>query len=131
MLTIWSEHAVKTGQVDSWFGHQGRQPGNEIQRFEDHMSSPIAEWGFQLIAHLTGGRQGETLFSNGRPGDVATQPLQLFALMGVGSHPGIQAEAVEFGNAGFIAWWFRLGRDGLQGEHFAALLRADGDPVGN
>ncbi len=40
-------------------------------------------------------------------------------------------EAVEFGDTGVIACWFRLWRDGLQGEHFAAPLRADGHSVGH
>ena len=28
----WRQYAVETGQIDSWLWHQGRQPGNEIQR---------------------------------------------------------------------------------------------------
>lgn len=131
MFAIGSEHAVESSQIDTGFGHQGRQPGNEVQRLEDHMSSPIAERSLELVAHLAVGSQRQAFFCNGRPGDVATQAFQLLALMGLGRHPGMQAEAIKFGNAGLIACWFRLGREGLQGKHFAALLRADRDPVGN
>ncbi len=35
------EYTVKSGEVDSWPGHQGRQPGNEIQRLEDYVSSAV------------------------------------------------------------------------------------------
>ena len=29
------------GEIDSGFGHQGGQPGNEIHRLEDHMSGAV------------------------------------------------------------------------------------------
>lgn len=89
MFAIGSEHAVESSQIDTGFGHQGSQPGNEIQRFEDHMSSPIAERSLEFVAHLASGCQGEALFCNGRPGDVATEPLQLFALISVGGHASV------------------------------------------
>ena len=73
ILAIWRKHTVEAGEVDPWLRHQGCQPRNEVQRLEDYMSSPIAKWGLELVAHLAGGRYGETLFCNGRPGDVATE----------------------------------------------------------
>ncbi len=41
MLAIGCEYTVISGEVDSWLGHQGRQPGNEIQRLEDYVSSAV------------------------------------------------------------------------------------------
>lgn len=70
-----------------------------------------------------------TLFGNGRPGDIATQPLQLFTLMSLGGHPGMQAETIEFGHSGIVLRGFRFWWDGLQGEYLAAFLRADGHSV--
>ena len=34
ILAIGRKHPVKAGKMDSWFGYQGGQPGDEIQWFE-------------------------------------------------------------------------------------------------
>ena len=52
MLAVGCKHAVKPGEVASWFGYQRCQPCHEVQRFEDHMGSAVATGCFQLIAHL-------------------------------------------------------------------------------
>jgi len=102
VLAVWRKDPVEASEVDSGFWHQGGQPGNEVNWFKYHMGSAITVGRLELIAHLAGGRQGKAFYCNGGPGDVATQPLQLFTLMAVGSHPGMQAEAIEFGHSGVV-----------------------------
>ena len=47
------QDAMVAGEVDSWFGYQGGQPGDEIHRFEDDVSRTITIRGFQFIANPT------------------------------------------------------------------------------
>jgi len=93
---------METGEVDSRFGNRGRESGDEIQRLEDHMSSAVAEWGLQLVAHFTSGGDRQTMLGDGRPGDVATQPFNLISLVGSGGHPGMETEAVEVRHPGWL-----------------------------
>ena len=46
------EYAMETGQVNSWFWHQGNQPGYKIQWLEYHMGGAIAPRCIQLITDL-------------------------------------------------------------------------------
>ena len=55
-------------------------------------------------------------------GDVATQPLNLIALVGSGGHPGMETEAGQFSHTCRARWQVRLRGNGLQAEHLAALL---------
>ena len=41
MFAVRCEHTVKAGEVDAGFGHQGGQPGNEIQRLKDDVRGAI------------------------------------------------------------------------------------------
>lgn len=68
--------------------------GNEVQWLKDHMGGAVSERCFELIAHLASGRQGETLFGNSGTSNLATEPFQLFTLMGVGGNPGVQTESI-------------------------------------
>ena len=49
---------------------------------------------FQLIAHLAAVRLATALFRYRRPADVATQPFQLVAFLGLGRHPGMQRDKI-------------------------------------
>ena len=62
MFAVRGKHTVESGQIDSGFGHQGRQFGNEVHRLEDDVGRAIPIRGFQLIANLALSRQGQTLF---------------------------------------------------------------------
>ncbi len=31
MFAVWGEHTMEAGNVDSWLGHQGGQPGDKIK----------------------------------------------------------------------------------------------------
>lgn len=89
MLAIWSENAVEAGEVYPRLWYQGSQSGDKVQRLENNMGGAVAKWRLQFITHLAGGCQGEASFRNGGSSYVATEPLQLFALMSVGSHASV------------------------------------------
>ncbi len=57
MFAVRGEYTVKPRQVDSGFGYQGRQSGNEIHRLEDDVGRAIPIRGFQLIPNLALSRQ--------------------------------------------------------------------------
>ena len=83
------EHPVEAGEIDPGLRHQGSQSGNKIKRLENHMGGAVSERGLEFITYFAGRRHGETLFGNGGPGDISTEPFQLFALMGVGGHASV------------------------------------------
>lgn len=60
VTAVGGEDAVEAGQVDSGRGHHSGQPGDEIQRLEDHVRGAIAVGGFQAIAQVAVGQQTET-----------------------------------------------------------------------
>jgi len=66
------------------------------------LESPITIRGFQLIANLAMIGQGQALFSNSRPGNVAAQTLQLVTLTGFGRHTGVQGESSHVSNRGGV-----------------------------
>jgi hypothetical protein len=43
---------VKTGQVDPRFGHQGRQPGDEIEGFKDDVRRAVSVRRLQSVADV-------------------------------------------------------------------------------
>ena len=63
------QDAMVAGEVDSWFGYQGGQPGDEIHRFEGHlgrampkafaalMGQAFSVRSFQRVDHLSCGAQ--------------------------------------------------------------------------
>lgn len=52
VFAVRGEYTVKPCQVDSRFGYQGCQPGDEVHRLEDHVGGAISVWGFQFIPNL-------------------------------------------------------------------------------
>ena len=53
VFAMGREYPMKTSQMDSWFGYQGDQLGDEIQCFEYYMSGAIVVGRFELVADLT------------------------------------------------------------------------------
>jgi hypothetical protein len=60
----------------------------------------IAPRGLELQLHLPGGVELHPLVRQRRPGDGAAQLFQPLAVMGLDSHRGVQAEAVDVGAQG-------------------------------
>lgn len=54
---IWRQNTVLAGEVDTGFGYQGSQPGNEVHRFEGHLCRSIPVRDLQGVDHLARGAQ--------------------------------------------------------------------------
>ena len=52
MLAVRREHPMKASQMNSWFGYQGDQSGDKMQRFEQHVGGAIIVRCFELVAHF-------------------------------------------------------------------------------
>ena len=53
----WCQNAVIAGEIDTGFGYQGSQTGNEIHRFEGHLCRSIPVRCLQGVNHLARGTQ--------------------------------------------------------------------------
>jgi hypothetical protein len=102
-LRVWCQHAVEPAcpepverdQMETRAGHQGRQALHEFQRLHDDMSGAVFVRTLQLQHDLAGAITFEPFVGDGRPGDVAAELLQFFALIGAPAHPRMEAKAVR------------------------------------
>lgn len=53
VLAVRRKYPVKPGQVDAWFGHQGGQSCDEIQRLEFDMLGPVTVRRLEPTANAT------------------------------------------------------------------------------
>ena len=100
----------------------------------------------QLIANIARRRQRQARLGNGRAGNgrsrhpasrdtrtslyvVTAQPLQLLSLVTGGRHPGMQRKTGDFRYSGTGLFQAARGRQGLQAEGLASLVRAHGNTV--
>lgn len=119
MLIVRCGHTVEAGQVNAGLGYQGCQACDKAQLLEDYMRSAITVRGLELVTNIPTWCQRQPLFRNRRPGNVATQPLQLLALVGPRRHPGMQRESSYLAHR--VIEWLIAGRQGgLQCKHPAA-----------
>ena len=89
-----------TGARRAPFGRPGGQPLHELQRTHHQVRGAIAPRGLELQLHLPGRVELHPLVRQCRPGDGAAQLFQPLAVMGLDSHRGVQAEAVDVGAQG-------------------------------
>jgi len=82
-----------------------------------------------VVSDVAVRRERQALFRDGRPADVATQPLELLALIRPRRHAGVQGESGDLTDP--VIEGLVTSRQRLQREHFATLLRPDGDAVGD
>ncbi len=82
-----------------------------------------------IVTDVAVRRERQALSRDGRPADVATQPLELLALIRSRRHAGVQGESGDLTNPVIEGLITR--RQRLQGEHLATLLRPNGDTVGD
>ena len=82
VLAVRGKYPVKTGQVHSWLGHQGREFSHEIQWLKNDMRSTVSIGCLQFIANLTISGQRQALFANGWATHIATKPFKFISLMG-------------------------------------------------
>ena len=71
----------KSRQIHPWFGYQGRQPGDEIQRLEDDMGGAIPVGRLELVTDLAIGGQRQAFFRHCWTADVPAEPFQLLAFI--------------------------------------------------
>jgi len=70
-------------------------PRQKVERFERDRRGAVAPATAERVDHLALGRERETLDLDRRPSDIATQPLQPFAIGGLGADLGVQGEVVD------------------------------------
>ena len=98
--TVGGKYAMEAGQIDPRLGHQGGQPGDEIQRLEDNVCRAVAVRRLQLVPDSAVRRERQSLLRNGRPADAATQPLKLLALIRPRHNAGVQGEPGHLADPG-------------------------------
>jgi hypothetical protein len=81
LLAIGGKYAMEKCQVDSRLWHQGRQPGDEIQRLKDDVGHAISVWRLQFVSNVAIRGERQAFFRYRRPTNVPAQPLKLFALI--------------------------------------------------
>ena len=52
VLAVGGKHAMEARQVDLGLGHQGREPGDEVERLEDDMGGAIAVRRLELVPDI-------------------------------------------------------------------------------
>ena len=75
---VRGEHAVLAGEVHPRLGHQRSQPGEKIQRLEQHVRGAVFVRRLQLITHNTARRERQALLRHGRPGGAIVPPFEVF-----------------------------------------------------
>ena len=132
---------MEAGQVHSWLGNQGSEPGHESKRLKDDVyrampKALVALAGrafpvrcFQLVANITIGRQPQPLLGYLRAAEVPAQAFQFLAVIGPRRDPGMQIEPSY--HADLLIERRIAGRQRLQRKHLAALLWTYRDAIHN
>ncbi len=90
--SVRRKHAMEAGQVHPCLRHQSCQSGNEVQWLEDDVRCTVTVRRLQVVPDVAVRREQQALLRNGRAADVATQPLELLALVHPRRHTGVQRE---------------------------------------
>ena len=62
MRAVGGEHTMESSQVGPGLGHQGDQPGNEVQWLENDMRGAIAVRRLEFVAHMAIAGERQALF---------------------------------------------------------------------
>ena len=87
--------AVVANEVDARFGDEGGEPGDEIERFEEHGRGAVTIGGFEFVAREAVGGQRESFFGERGAGDVAGETFELVACPRRGGQAGMNGEAAR------------------------------------
>ena len=123
------EDSVVARQVSPGLWHQRREPGDEIQRLEDHVRRAISVGRLERIADVSPVRQRKPLGRDRRPGDVPRQMLQLLPFPAFGPNARVKRKSATFGHLALGT--LRLRRDRLQREDLLSLTGTGGDSIGD
>ena len=115
--------------MESRTGNQRGESLHEFQRRHHDVGRAVSVGGLQREHHLPGAVECQPFIGDGGAGDVAAQMLKLLALLGGAAYLGVETEAVLVDTA---LWrgLHRLGRDGLEAQHFLARPRPQRDAIG-
>ncbi len=93
------------------------------------MGGPVVVGALELQHDIAGAVECQPFIGDGGAGDVAAQTLKLLALIGGAAYLGMETEAVLVDTA---LWrgLHRLGRDGLEAQHFLARPGPQRDAIG-
>ena len=115
---------MKARQVHPRARHQRRQAQYKILRLERHMRRAIPVRRLQRIANLALRSQRQPLRRHRRAADVAAQPLELAALLGLRRYARVQRKTVRLRQP-FPAMTLAARSERLQREGLLALAPAD------
>jgi len=121
VLAVGREHDVKTRQINSRLRHKRCQPGDKIQWIENDVGGAVTVWCLQLVTNVAVRRERQALFRDGGSADIATQPLELLALIRLRRHTGVQGKSSDLTDPGIEG--FVTGRQRLQREYLADQQR--------
>ncbi len=82
------------GEVSARSGHEGGEPGEEVEGLEEEVGDACGVWMLQRVAELAVVGDGEAIDGQGRSCDVAAQALEFVAFMGLTGDGGVEGEAV-------------------------------------
>jgi hypothetical protein len=80
VFTVEGKNTVKSDEVHSGLGHQGGQPGDEIQGLKEDTRGAVAVRGLELVLHLTVRGERQAFLGDSRSFDVAAQTFEFVSL---------------------------------------------------
>ncbi len=120
--TPWNRVKLTLG-----LGTNAASRADEAQGLKNSVLGAIAVRRLELVTNVAIGRERQALFRHRSPGDVAAQTFQLLAFIRPGRDPRMQRKSRHLAHC--VIGRFIADRQGLQGEHLAARLRAHGDAI--
>jgi hypothetical protein len=85
---------VKADEVTARTRHQGRQSGEEVERLEQELAGAVAKGPLESVRHQAVTVTAQALECERGSSDIATQALELLALVGPAGDRRIQREPV-------------------------------------
>ncbi|MBI2892542.1 MAG: hypothetical protein HYY06_03255 [Deltaproteobacteria bacterium] len=84
--------------MEAWGRHCGHQPDQEILGLKDESAGAISPDAFERELEAAIGTELEALLSDGRPGDVLAEPLDLSSVAAVDDLLRVHVDASHFGD---------------------------------
>ncbi len=86
------QHPMIPGEVYSGPWHQGRKPGNEVDRLEHDLRGAVAVGSLERVDDFAVCAERRALAGDRWPGDVAAEALAFIALMRLATDARVQGE---------------------------------------
>lgn len=95
-FAVGSEYAVEAGKIDAGLGDEGGESADEFLWGEYDVGGAVVIRCLEVIDDIAVGGEGEALFGDGGPSDVAAEAFKLFALFVLAGDAGVEGEAGLF-----------------------------------